>query len=51
MLHAPQVDDERIAQYTAEGLSAQQIADRLGCTTRTVQRARARLRAPEEVAA
>lgn len=46
-----QVDDERIRQLTTEGLSAQQIAERLGCTPRTVQRARARLRAAEEVAA
>lgn len=35
--------DERIAELTRQGLSARQIADRVGMTTRTVCRARRRM--------
>lgn len=37
------VDCQEVARLTRAGVTAPKIAERLGCTTRTVQRARARL--------
>jgi len=40
--YPPQVDDELVAKLTRQGWSAQQIADELNVTTRTVVRSRKR---------
>lgn len=36
------IPDEQVVELTREGMSAAQIAERFGCTARSVQRARAR---------
>ncbi|MFJ5090004.1 helix-turn-helix domain-containing protein [Streptomyces sp. NPDC088674] len=45
------VDETEVARLADDGLSDEEIAAELGCHPRTISRARARLRAAEEVAA